>query len=93
MSLPARALLRGMTTIQEQRAAKRLEKKQDDLINKAYMATCSNIQIPMTKIPSIFRHGRTVLQSGADFEELKVQIRAYVDQIAIVPQPAAASSQ
>ncbi len=96
VSLPAPAVLRGMTTtIKEQRAAKRLEKKQDDLIDRAYMATCSHIQIPMMKIPSIFRFGRTVLNGSADekdFEELKVQIRAFVDQIAVRPEPAPCST-
>ena len=82
MSPPARRVPAGMATTKEQRAAKRLAKEQDDLINKAYMATCSNIQIPMMKIPSIFVEGRKALAEGVDFEALKARVRAYVDTIA-----------
>lgn len=70
------------TTIKEQRAAKRLKKQQDDLINKAYLATCTNIQIPMGKIPSVFAEGKKALEEGVDFDGLKARVRAYVDTIA-----------
>jgi len=71
---------RGMT-IAEQRKAKRLRKQQDDLINKAYLATCKNVQIPMMKIPSVFEEGRKALSAGADFEGLKAAITTYVETI------------
>lgn len=83
MSLAPSAVLADMATTKAERADKKLAKQQDDLINKAYMATCKNIQIPMMKIPSIFAEGRKALADGADYEALKTRIRAYVDTIAV----------
>ena len=65
----------------EQRAAKKAKKAADDLISRAYYATCSGIQINIMDIPKVFAYGRTKLEAGEDFEALKSSVRAYVETI------------
>jgi hypothetical protein len=56
-------------------------KQADKLIEKAYYATCSGIQIGIMDIPRVFAYGRGRLVVDPDFEGLKTAIRAYVETI------------
>lgn len=69
------------TTTKEERAAKRAKKAMDDKITLVYNANCMNIQIPMMKIPEIFKLGTKALQAGADDEALKKVIVDFVETI------------
>jgi hypothetical protein len=65
----------------EQRAEKRKRKAADDLVSRAYYATCNGIQINMMDIPKVFAFGRMKLDAGEDYEALKSSVRAYVETI------------
>lgn len=57
-------------------------KKQTDLrIEKAYGQACNGVQIPMMKIPEIFKVGRAAIAAGADDEALKAKIVEFVATI------------
>lgn len=57
------------------------QKKVDARINRAYVQSCSNIEVSMMDIPKIFAVGRTAVAAGADDEVLKTKIREFVDTI------------
>jgi hypothetical protein len=72
-----------MRLTKEQRAAKKKKDADDNLISKAYYATCSGIQIDIMDIPKVYAFGRIKLEAGErdDFEALKSSIRNYVETI------------
>ena len=57
------------------------QKKEDVRINKAYVQSCSNIEVSMMDIPKIFAVGQAAVAAGADDEVLKTKIREFVDTI------------
>jgi len=57
------------------------KKKMDKLVESAYYATCSGIQIDIMDIGKVFAHGRSLVAGGAEGEALGQGIRAYVDTI------------
>lgn len=57
------------------------QKKVNARINRAYVQSCSNIEIPMLDIPKIFAVGQAAVAAGADDEVLKTKIREFVDII------------
>lgn len=56
-------------------------KKVDARINRAYVTSCQNVQIPMMKIPEVFKVGREAIEAGADDEALKAKIVEFVQTI------------
>jgi len=56
-------------------------KKVDARITKAYTSSCNGVEIPMMKIPEIFKVGRAAVAEGADDEALKAKIVAFVATI------------
>jgi hypothetical protein len=63
------------------RAEKIKANRQDKLVERAYYATCSGIQIDIMDIGKVFAFGRLKLEAGEDFEALKASVRAYVETI------------
>lgn len=62
-------------------SAKAQQKKDDARINRAYVASCQNVQIPMLDIPKVFAVGRKAIAEGADDEVLKAKIVEFVATI------------
>lgn len=64
---------------------KKAEKARDARIERCYGRTCSGIQIPILKIPAIFRHAAGLIEANPAItdDELGAGIRALVDQIAV----------
>ena len=60
---------------------KKRENAADKLVEQAYYATCSGIQIGIMDIGKVFAFGRLKLETGEDFEALKASVRAYVETI------------
>jgi hypothetical protein len=69
------------TAKQINRAAKRKREAEDKLVEQAYYATCSGIQIDIMDIGKVYAFGRLKLEAGEDFEALKASVRAYVETI------------
>jgi hypothetical protein len=63
------------------RAEKIKRNRDDKLIEQAYYATCSGIQIDILDIPKVFEAGRAELARGTGYDALKLAVRAYVDTI------------
>lgn len=57
------------------------QKKIEMRIEKAYGQSCNGVQIPMMKIPEIFKVGRAAIAAGADDEALKAKIVEFVATI------------
>jgi hypothetical protein len=57
------------------------QKKIDARITKAYASSCNGVEIPMMKIPEIFKVGRAAVEAGADDEALKAKIVEFVQTI------------
>lgn len=57
------------------------EKAAKKLVEQAYYARCTNIQIPMLEITKIFKLGLAALAAGATQEELEEKIFAYVQTV------------
>lgn len=57
------------------------QKKNDARINKAYLTSCENVQVPILDIPKIFAVGHQAIAEGADDETLKHKIFAFVQTI------------
>ncbi len=62
-------------------AAKKKEAKADKIVEKAYYATCTGIQIDIMDIGKVFAFGRTKIEAGEDFPALCASVRAYVETI------------
>lgn len=63
-------------------ATKKLSNKAiDRRIELAYYASCSGIQINIMDISKVFAVGRKAHDEGADDEQLKAIIRAFVETI------------
>lgn len=62
-------------------SAKAQQKKDDARINRVYVASCQNVQIPMLDIPKVFAVGRKAIAEGADDEVLKAKIVEFVATI------------
>lgn len=65
------------------RTAKIQAKKDEERINRAYVTSCQNVQIPMLQIPEIFKVGRKAIAEGADDEALKAKIVEFVATIRV----------
>ena len=50
-------------------------------VEKAYRETCNGVQINVMDISKVFAEGNRLLAEGADWEQLKLGIRTYVDSI------------
>lgn len=70
-----------MRAYQINAAAKRKAAAEDRIIETAYRATCSGIQINVMDIGKVFAHGRTLLATSKDLTELALGIRAFVETI------------
>jgi len=65
----------------EQKAEKRRKDAQDKIVERAYYATCSGIQINVLDIGKVFAFGRLKLDAGEDFDALKSSVHNYVETI------------
>jgi hypothetical protein len=70
-----------MRLTKDQKAEKRRVDAQDKIVERAYYATCSGIQVSILDIPKVFAFGRVKLDAGEDFEALKSSVRNYVETI------------
>lgn len=61
------------------------QKAIEDRVEKAFHTSRQCIQIPMLKVPVIFKHCRTVIADKPDIsqDELEAAIKAYVDTIRV----------
>lgn len=59
----------------------RTERIENRRIDLAFHKRCLGVQIPMMKIPDIFKLGRQVIRTGADDATLEQAIAEYVETI------------
>jgi len=71
----------AVAMMEVKREAKAREAKADKIVEKAYYATCSGIQIDIMDIGKVFAFGRTKIEAGEDFPALCASVRAYVETI------------
>jgi hypothetical protein len=55
------------------------ERETDARINRAFKATCCNIQIPIMDLPKVWKAGEALITAGADDAALAAGLRKYVD--------------
>jgi len=58
-------------------------KARDARIQKAYLATCSGIQIPILDMPKVWKVGIASIERGADDATLGADIRSFVETIRV----------
>jgi hypothetical protein len=68
--------------------ARRKQTRVEELIERAYYASCSGIQINVMDIGKVFAFGREILAESTDYESLKSRLRAFVETIRVdQPEP------
>ena len=61
--------------------AKKKKNEVTERIEKAYLASCSGIQVNIMDLSKIMRHGEELVARGATDEELQEGIRSFVELI------------
>lgn len=73
----------GVVVAIEKAKPTKAEKLADKRIEEAYYRTCSGVQIPIMKIPAIFRSVRAAMKPDTTDEQLDVLVKVTVDMIRV----------